>query len=289
MRFKLQEDIALPDSPLGELFHIHVSPVTEQRNLNLREVWNYRELLYFLVWRDVKVRYKQTLLGAAWAILQPLLSMVVFSFFFGKLANLNSDGLPYPIFNYSALLPWTYFSGALSGAAGSLVGSANMLTKIYFPRLVLPISAVFSGLVDFCFAFSILILMMVIYGIKPTIYVLLLPFFLLLTMITALGVGMWLAVLNVRYRDIRYIVPFLSQIWFYATPVVYSSSLLEEPWRTLYGLNPMVGVVDGFRWALLGQKPPGPMLWLSILVALIIFISGWIYFSKRETTFADEV
>jgi lipopolysaccharide transport system permease protein len=289
MRISFQSDAPVIPTDLSNQLHIHVGPITERPVINLKELWGYRELLFFLVWRDVKVRYKQTFLGAAWAILQPLLSMVVFSFFFGKLAKLSSDGLPYPIFNYSAMLPWTYFSGALSGAAGSLVNNANMLTKIYFPRIILPISAVFSGLVDFCFAFTVLIVMMIIYGIQPTIYVCLLPFFIILAMITALGVGMWMTVFNVRYRDVRYVLPFLIQIWFYATPVVYSSSLLDEPWRTLYGLNPMVGVVEGFRWALLGQQPPGPMIWLSVLVSLIIFISGMLYFSKRETTFADEV
>lgn len=274
---------------IEDAFHIHVSPNSENSTYKFKEFWTFRELLYFLVWRDVKVRYKQTLLGASWAILQPLLSMVVFSFFFGELAKIDSDGLPYPIFNYAALLPWTYFSGSLSGAANSLVGSAHLLTKIYFPRLILPVSSVFSGFVDFAFAFSILILMMIFYQIQPTAYVFLLPLFLLLAMITALGSGLWLAVLNVRYRDIRYVVPFLTQIWMFATPVVYSSSLLDEPWRTLYGLNPMVGVVEGFRWALLGRNPPGPMMWLSIIVAIILFVTGLIYFRKMEATFADEV
>ncbi len=269
--------------------HIHIEPVSNKTLVDLSELWQYRELLYFLTWRDVKVRYKQTLLGAAWAILQPFLSMVVFSLFFGRLAKIGSDGLPYPIFNYAALLPWTYFSGALSNASGSLVGSAHMITKIYFPRLILPLSAVISGLVDFCFAFIVLIAMMLFYQIQPTVYVIFLPLFLLLAMITAFGVGLWFSAINVRYRDVRYIVPFIIQIWLFATPVVYPSSLLEEPWRTLYGLNPMVGVVEGFRWALLNGNAPGPMLWLSIIVSLGIFISGLLYFRKMETTFADEV
>lgn len=270
-------------------FHIHIEPVSKVTGLKLGELWEFRELLFFLTWRDVKVRYKQTLLGATWAILQPFMSMVVFSLFFGKLANIGSDGLPYPIFNYAALLPWSYFSGALSGASHSLVGSAHMITKIYFPRLILPISAGVSGLVDFCFAFLVLIGLMLFYKIQPTIYVLVLPLLLLLAMVTAIGVGLWFSAFNVRYRDVRYIIPFLVQLWMFASPVVYSSSLLSEPWRTLYGLNPMVGVVDGFRWALLGSTPPGPMLWLSIIVAVVLFISGLFYFRKMETTFADEV
>jgi lipopolysaccharide transport system permease protein len=275
------------DTP--EEFHVRIEPVSKITGFKLRELWEFRELLYFFTWRDVKVRYKQTLLGATWAILQPFMSMVVFSLFFGRLAKIGSDGLPYPIFNYAALLPWSYFSGALSGAAHSLVGSSHMITKIYFPRLILPISAVISGLVDFAFAFLVLIGMMLYYQIQPTIYVLLLPFLLLLAMITAIGVGLWFSAFNVRYRDVRYIVPFLVQLWMFGTPVVYSSSLLSEPWRTLYGLNPMVGVVEGFRWALLGSNPPGPMLWLSIIVALVLFITGLLYFRKMETTFADEV
>ena len=274
---------------LGENYHIHIEPIKGLADLNIKEFWKYRELLFFFIWRDVKVRYKQTMLGASWAIIQPFFSMVVFSLFFGRLANIGSDGLPYPIFNYAALLPWSYFSGSLSAASHSMVSSSNLITKIYFPRLILPISAVFSGLVDFAFAFLVLIGMMIFYSVKPTIYILVLPFLLLLALITALGVGLWFAALNVRYRDVRYIIPFLIQLWMFATPVVYSSSMLPEPWRTLYGINPMAGVVDGFRWALLGSDPPGTMIWLSVCVSIFLFISGIYYFRKMETTFADEV
>ena len=272
-----------------DILHVHIEPSQKKHSFNLKELWHFRELLYFFAWRDVKVRYKQTVLGASWAILQPFLSMVVFSLIFGKLAKIDSDGLPYPIFNYAALLPWRYFSSALSNAANCLVGNSQMITKIYFPRLILPISAVVSGVVDFFFAFLVLIGMMIFYAVKPTIYVLLLPLFLIVALITALGVGLWFSALNVRYRDVRYIIPFVIDLWFFASPVVYSSSLLDEPWRTLYGLNPMVGVVDGFRWALLGTNPPGSLIWLSIFVAIAIFISGMFYFRKMEMTFADEV
>ena len=258
-------------------------------SLNLRELWEYRELFYFLVWRDVKVRYKQTALGAAWAIIQPFMTMVVFSLFFGRLAKMPSDGIPYPIFSYTALLPWNYFAQSLSRSANSLVGSANLIRKVYFPRLVVPLSSVLSGLIDFAIAFVVLIGMMLYYGIQPTAATLLLPLFLLLAMVTALGVGLWLSALNVQYRDVRYVVPFLTQFWLFATPVVYPSSLLPEPWRALYGLNPMVGVVEGFRWALLGANPPGSMMAVSVLVSLFLLISGAFYFRRMEKTFADVV
>jgi lipopolysaccharide transport system permease protein len=255
----------------------------------LREIWIFRELLFFLTWRDIKVRYKQTVLGAAWAIIQPFFTMIVFSLFFGRLAKIPSDGIPYPLFNYAALLPWNYFSQSLSQSSNSLVGSANLIQKVYFPRLIIPISSVFSGLVDFSIAFSVLLAMMVYYAKTPTLGILLLPLFLLLALITALGVGLWLSALNAQYRDIRYIVPFLSQFWLFATPVVYPSSLLPEPWRTLYGLNPMVGVVEGFRWALLNTDPPGAMLTLSVLMSIGILISGAFYFRRMERIFADVV
>jgi len=270
-----------------EVQHIHVEPYHGRPPLNLREFWQYRELLFFLVWRDVKVRYKQTLLGAAWAIIQPFFTMVVFSIFFGRMAQMASNGYPYPIFSYTALLPWTYFQSSLSAAANSLVGSGGLITKVYFPRLVVPVSSVLSGLVDFAFAFLVLIGMMVFYGYAPTIYILLLPLFLLLALISALGVGLWLAALNVKYRDVRYLVPFLTQFWLFATPVVYPSSLLDQPWRTLYGLNPMVGVVEGFRWALLGDRPPELMILVSAGVAFLLLVSGALYFRRTEDTFAD--
>ncbi len=274
-------------SELGEISHVHIEPYRGRVPLNLKEFWRYRELLYFLVWRDIKVRYKQTLLGAAWAIIQPFFTMVVFSIFFGRMAQMASNGYPYPIFSYTALLPWTYFSGALSLAANSLVGSGGLITKVYFPRLIVPVSSVLSGLVDFAFAFLVLIGMMIFYGYAPTIYIILLPLFLLLALTTALGVGLWLSALNVKYRDVRYLIPFLTQFWLFATPVVYPSSLLSEPWRTIYGLNPMVGVVEGFRWALLGDKPPELMILASVIVSIILLVSGVIYFRHTEDTFAD--
>lgn len=257
--------------------------------INFRELWHYHELLYFLVWRDVKVRYKQTALGAAWAIIQPFFTMVVFSIFFGRLAKIPSEGIPYPVFAYVALLPWTYFAQSLNAASNSLVGSANLITKVYFPRLIVPLSGVLGGLVDFVIAFAVLIGLMLYYGIVPTAAVGLLPLFLLLALATALGVGLWLSALNVEYRDVRYVIPFLTQFWLFATPVAYPSSLLSEPWRTIYGLNPMVGVVEGFRWALLGAQPPGPMLGVSIGVAVALLMSGVMYFRRMERTFADVV
>ena len=258
--------------------------------LRLRELWAYRELLYFLVWRDVKVRYKQTLLGGMWAVMQPLLTMVVFSIFFGKLAKMPSEGIPYPIFAFSALVPWTFFVNGLTNASGSLVGSANLIKKVYFPRLTIPVAAVLAGIVDFTVAFAVLVVMMLFYGIVPSINILLLPLLLLLAMITALGVGLWLSAMNVQYRDIRYVVPFLAQIWLFATPIAYSSSLLSQPWRTVYALNPMVGVVDGFRWVLLGtDTAPGPTLLASSGVAILLLVTGAFYFRRMERRFADIV
>jgi lipopolysaccharide transport system permease protein len=259
-------------------------------SLNLKELWKYRELLYFLTWRDIKVRYKQTILGAAWAILQPLFTMVVFSLFFGKLAGIPSDDIPYPIFSYSALVPWQFFANALSQSSASLVASANLIRKVYFPRLVVPISAVLSGVVDFAISFVVLLGMMLFYSVSPTTAVIWLPLFLLLALITALGVGLWLTALNVQFRDVRYTVPFLIQAWMFATPIAYPSSLLDEPWRTLYGINPMAGAIEGFRWALLGtETPPGPIIGVSAVVSLAILISGAYYFRKMEKTFADIV
>ena len=258
-------------------------------SLRLNDLWEYRDLLLFLAWRDISVRYKQTVLGAAWAIIQPFFSMVIFSIFFGSLAQISSDGVPYPVFSFAALLPWTFFANALSESSNSLVGNANLLSKVYFPRLVIPLASTLGGLADFGIAFIVLVLMMVVFGIVPTAAVLLLPLFLLLALVTALGVGLWLSALNVQYRDIRYMVPFLVQALMFASPVVYSSTLLEEPWRTLYGINPMVGVIEGFRWALLGTTPPGPMLLFSAVAALLLLVSGAMYFRRMEKTFADVV
>ena len=259
-------------------------------SLKLNELWEYRELLYFLTWRDVKVRYKQTALGAAWAILQPFLTMVVFSLFFGRLAEIPSEGVPYPIFAYTALIPWTFFATGMSMSSQSLVSSSNLITKVYFPRLIIPIATVLSGAVDFVLAFAVLLGMMVFYGIFPTLNVLWLPAFLLLAFVTALGVGLWLSALNVQYRDVRYVIPFLTQFWLFATPIAYPSSLLEEPWRTVYGINPMVGVVEGFRWALLGtDTTPGPMVAVSAFAAIFLLVSGAFYFKRMEKSFADLV
>jgi lipopolysaccharide transport system permease protein len=259
-------------------------------SLKLGELWNYHELLYFLIWRDIKVRYKQTALGATWAIIQPFLTMVVFSIFFGKLGKLPSDGIPYPIFSFAALVPWTFFATGLNQASNSLVGSANLIKKVYFPRLIVPLASVLAGTVDFLIAFGVLIAMMFYYGIWPTINVLWLPLLLLPALVTSLGVSLWLSALNVEFRDVRYVVPFIAQFWMYATPIAYSSRLLPEPWRTVYGLNPMVGVVEGFRWALLGTNTrPGPIVIASSIASLLILISGAFYFRRMEKTFADVV
>jgi lipopolysaccharide transport system permease protein len=259
-------------------------------SLNLRDLWEYRELLYFLTWRDVKVRYKQTVLGAAWAIIQPFFTMVVFSLFFGKLAKMPSDDIPYPIFSYAALVPWTFFANGLSQSSTSLVASANLIKKVYFPRLVVPLSSVISGAVDFVLAFVVLLGMMLYFGIVPTWNVVWLPLLLLLALVTSLGVGLWLTAMNVQFRDVRYAVPFLVQAWMFATPIAYPSSLLDEPWRTLYGINPMAGVVEGFRWALLGtETAPGSIVIVSALVAVGLLISGAFYFRRMEKTFADVV
>ena len=269
---------------------IRIEPTPGWVSLRLKDLWEYRELLYFLTWREIKVRYKQTVLGAAWAILQPFFTMLVFSLFFGRLAKMPSDGIPYPVFAYAALVPWMFFANGLSQSSNSLVGSANLITKVYFPRLTIPISAVLSGVVDFLLAFVVLLGMLVYYGVAPAANVAWLPLFLLLALVSALGVGLWLSALNVEYRDVRYTVPFLTQFWMFATPIAYPSSLLHEPWRTVYGLNPMVGVVEGFRWALLDvQTKPGPMLAASAVAASLLLISGAFYFRRMERTFADVV
>jgi lipopolysaccharide transport system permease protein len=269
---------------------IRIGPSHGWVSLKLHELVEYRELLYFLVRRDDKERYKQTALGAAWAVIQPFFTMVVFSLFFGKLAAVPSDGIPYPIFAYAALVPWTFYATGLTQATNSLVGSANLLRKVYFPRLTIPIATVLAGAVDFVLAFLVLLGMMAFYGMAPTVNVLWLPFFLLLALVTALGVGLWLSAMNVQFRDVRYVVPFLTQFWLFVTPVAYPSSLLAEPWRTLYALNPMVGVVEGFRWALLDtDTQPGAMIVASSLTAVGLLVSGAFYFRRMERTFADVV
>ncbi len=270
--------------------HVHIEPSHGWVSLKLGELWAYRELLYFLIWRDIKVRYKQTVLGATWAIIQPFFTMIVFSLFFGRLAQIPSDGVPYPVFSYAALVPWIFFANGLNQAANSLVGSANLIKKVYFPRLAIPIATVLSGILDFILAFVVLIIMMFFYGIVPTVNILWLPIFVLLALLTSLGAGLWLAALNVQFRDIRYAIPFLTQFWLFATPIAYPSSLLPEPWRTLYGINPMAGVVESFRWALLGaDSAPGPIIIVSTLAAMSLLISGAYYFRRMEKTFADVV
>jgi lipopolysaccharide transport system permease protein len=259
-------------------------------SIRLRELWAYRELLYFFIWRDIKIRYKQTIIGAAWAILQPFLTMLVFSLFFGRLAKLPSNGLPYPVFYYCALLPWSYFAGALQNATNVVVEQQRLITKIYFPRLVLPISAVLSGLVDFAIAFCVLIALMVYYRITPGPAVLLLPGFLLLAVLTALGFGLWLSALNAVYRDVRYVVPFLIQFWMFASPVAYSTSLVPQRWRWIYGLNPMAGVIEGFRWALTRQGlAPGPLFAASAGGVVLLLVGGLFYYRSMEGTMADVV
>jgi lipopolysaccharide transport system permease protein len=282
-----QHPAAAGGEPLPRL---RIAPSKGWVSLRLKDLWEYRELLYFLTWRDIKVRYKQTALGASWAIIQPFFTMVVFSLFFGKLAKIPSDGVPYPIFSYTALVPWTFFANGLGQSANSLVGSAQLIKKVYFPRLTIPISTVLGGVVDFALAFLVLLGMMLFYHLKPTWHVVYLPLFLLLALVTSLGVGLWLSAMNVQFRDIRYVVPFITQFWMFATPIAYSSTLLKGPWRAVYGLNPMVGVVEGFRWALLGtHTAPGPMIAASSAAAVLILVTGAFYFRRMETTFSDVV
>ena len=262
--------------------------------LNLREIWHYRELLYILVWRDVKVRYKQTALGVFWVVLQPVVSMLVFSGIFGALLNVPSGSIPYPLFAFAALLPWNYFAGSLTRSSNSLVGNANLITKIYFPRLLIPLSGVLSGLVDFAVSIAVMLVLMMLYRIEITPAILLLPVFLLLALLTALGFGLWLAALNVRYRDVMYLVPFLVQIWMYLTPVIYSPDLIPAPFRILLGLNPMTLVVEGFRWAFFGQaaatlETPAWIYALSLVVMLVALVTGLMFFRRTERTFADIV
>lgn len=267
-----------------------IRPMQGWVTVNFRELWEYRDLLRLLAWRDIRVRYKQTALGVSWAVFQPVLTMAVFSLFFGRLAKVPSDGLPYPLFAFAALVPWTFFSATLTQASNSLVGNSNLIKKVYFPRLVVPMSCSVSALVDMAIAFAVLLIFMGGYRIAPTLNVLWLPALVVLALITALGSGLWLAALNVKYRDVRYIAPFLMQFWMLATPIAYPSSLLSPTWRTVYGLNPMVGVVEGFRWALLGNGPaPGPVVAVSAVVAVILLFSGLFYFRRMESTFADVI
>jgi lipopolysaccharide transport system permease protein len=279
-------DLRQPES----LATLQIEPSRGWVSLGLRELWSYRELVYFFIWRDIKVRYKQTVLGGLWAILQPFFTMLIFSVFFGRLAKIPSDSVPYPIFAFAALVPWQFFANGLSLSSTSLVASSNLVAKVYFPRLALPISKVLSGVVDFLLAFVMLMGLMVYYGIKPTYHVLWLPFFFLLALITSLGVSIWFAAMHVQFRDVQHAIPFVVQAWLFATPVAYPSSLLSEPWRTIYGINPMVGVVEGFRWALLGTTTaPGPIVFVSFLVSIALLVGGTLYFRRLEKTFADVV
>jgi lipopolysaccharide transport system permease protein len=271
-----------------EIPPLEIYPPNGWRFLDVRELWNYRELVYFLAWREIKVRYKQTAIGVAWAVLQPLAMMVIFTVFFGRLAKIPSEGIPYPLFAYAALLPWQLFSRTITESTNSLVADQRLITRVYFPRIIVPISTTIAAVVDFVIAAGLLLVLMLIYGVVPGAAVVWLPAFVLLMIVTALGVGFWLSALNVEYRDVAYTIPFLNQFWFFLTPVVYPSSLVPERWQVLYGLNPMVGVVEGFRWALLGVgKGPSPMLAVSILIALVLFISGIIWFQRREQSFVD--
>ena len=270
----------------------YLRPAKGLAALNLKDLWDYRELIYFLTWRDLKVRYKQTVLGFAWVMIQPIINMVVFTILFGTLLQVPTDGIPYPIFTFAALLPWLYFAGSLIRSSTTLVGSASLISKVYFPRMVIPIAGVLSGLVDFLVSLIVLIVMMLVFQIIPTINLLLLPVFLLLALLTALGFGLWLSALNVRFRDINHLVPFIIEIWKYATPVIYGSTLIPERFRFILGLNPMTGVVEGFRWAILGSQyvdsfNPGPLFIVSITITLVVLVTGIIFFRNTERTFAD--
>jgi len=265
-------------------------PRTGWQPLELREIWNYRDLFWMLAARDIKIRYKQTVLGIAWAVIQPLFTMLIFSVIFGRLAKLPSDGLPYPVFAYCALLPWQLFAFALTEASNSLVANRSLLTKVYFPRLLMPLAAVSVGLADFAVSFVILLAMIAYYGITPSLVILTIPLWTLLTVVTALGVGLWLSALNVRYRDIRYTLPFLTQVWMFATPIAYASSIIPPAWRPYYALNPMVGVVEAFRWALVGgAAAPGVTVAVSVGAVVVLLVSGLFYFRRTESTFADVI
>jgi len=269
---------------------IVIKPYTGLFQLRLKELWQYRELLYFLVWRDIKVRYKQTAIGATWAILQPLGTMMIFTLVFSYLVKIPSEGVPYPIFVYAALLPWTYFSQAIGRCASSVLVDACLVTKVYFPRLIIPLASVIAPFVDFCWSFLVLLGMMAWYGIGPTWSLLATPAFLLLALLTALGVGLWFSALNVRYRDVGHVVPFLIQIWMFASPVAYPVSLVPEKWRLLYSLNPMVGVIEGFRWGILGNAAPDfGVLAISSVMVLALLVGGIVFFNRVEKTFADDI
>jgi lipopolysaccharide transport system permease protein len=286
----LAADEILPHQRVPIRSVLRIEPSGGWVSLRLGDLWEHRELLFFLAWRDVKVRYKQTALGVAWAVLQPLLGMLVFTIFFGRLAKVPSDGIPYPLFSYSALLAWQLFASCITESSNSVVGNERLITKIYFPRIVIPMASILAALVDFAIAFLLVIAMMIYYGVHPGWGILSLPLFIVFELATALGVGLWLSALNVQYRDVRYMVPFIVQFWMFASPVVYSSTLIPVRWRAFYGLNPMAGVVEGFRWALLGKQPaPGVMFVVSSTVVVALLVSGLYYFRRMEKNFADVV
>jgi len=271
-----------------ELPLVEIRPTSAWFSLDLRELWAYRELLYFLAWRDIKVRYKQTAIGVAWAVLQPLAMMAVFTVFFGRLASMPSQGIPYPLFSFAALLPWQLFSRTITESTNSLVADQRLITRVYFPRIIIPLATTVSGLADFAISAGLLFVLMLFYRVIPGAAVVWLPAFVALMLVAALGVGFWLSALNVEYRDVRYALPFISQFWLFVTPVVYPSSLVPEKWQILYGLNPMVGVIEGFRWALFGVgEGPSPMLIVSTSIAIALFVSGLVWFYRREQTFVD--
>jgi lipopolysaccharide transport system permease protein len=278
----------LPATGASAAYTVVIRPSKGFSKRDLVALWEFRELLYFLVWRDVKIRYKQTVIGAAWAILQPVMTMVIFTMIFGNFAKIPSDGLPYAIFSYTALLPWNYFAQAIARSGDSLVGDANLIKKVYFPRLIIPLAAVSSPLVDFCVSFFVLLAMLAWFGIVPGWGVLVLPFLLVLAFMTALAVGLWLSPLNARYRDIRYAIPFLIQLWMYASPVVYSVSIVPEQWRPIFSLNPLAGVIEGFRWALLGKGDPAiGTIMISACTVLLLLLGGMLFFKRMERYFAD--
>ena len=281
----MNAEIAVPLAPPESI--VDIEPSTGLRPINFREVWAYRELLYFLVWRDIKVRYKQTVLGALWAILQPVMTMTVFAVFLGRLAHVPSDGLPYPLFSFAGLVPWTYFATAVSSGALSLVSSQQLISRVYFPRLLIPLAAAVTPLVDFGVTMLTLVAMLIWYRVVPGAAVVWLPLFVLLAFATAFATALWLSTLTVLYRDVRHLIMFLMQFWMYATPVAYPASLVPEKWRVVYGLNPMTGVVEGFRWALVGGPAPGPIITVSAAVVVVMLVTGIVFFRRSEGTFAD--
>ena len=283
-------DISSVAHPAAAKHITRIESSSRWRFLDLSEIWRYRELMYFLAWRDIQVRYKQTAIGVLWVVAQPIASILVFSLFFGRLAKIPSNGVPYPLFVFAALLPWQVFARAMMEASTSLVTDQRLVSRVYFPRIMVPLSSIIAALFDFCITFLLFLALMFWYGVHPVLAVLTLPLFLILMVTTAMGVGFWLAPLNIEYRDVTYILPFVTQIWMFLTPVVYPSTLVPEKWRILYGLNPLAGVVEGFRWALLGVGPgPSPMLFVSAAVSLILMVTGIVWFRRRERTFTDAI